>query len=979
MNLKKRIFTVNLLFLFFNIGLYAQSTDIATSTLQENLQKFKLEERDIEDFEITHEHTSSLSSIQHIYIRQTIDFIPVFQAVGGIHIDANGNTIAFDNQFIGSAYTKINTSIPTLTAIEAVNSAADQLEYDITNPITILENQGGPIQSMILSRGGISLENIPAQLMYQPLEDGSLRLSWDISILEISAENWWSIRVDAITGEILHKYNWTLQCSFGHDDGSSGLTCDEEHKLHCDHSNHSHEKTNSINPDSYRVYALGVESPNHGSRSLEVDPANLTASPFGWHDTDGSAGAEFTITQGNNVLAQEDQNGNNGSGDSPDGGANLDFDFPIDFSQQPNFTDNENSAITNLFYWNNVIHDILYLLGFDEASGNFQENNYGNGGSGSDSVNADAQDGSGTNNANFSTPTDGSNPRMQMFLFNPAPGSSIDLDGDLDNGIIVHEYGHGISIRLTGGAGNSGCLSNDEQMGEGWSDWYGLMLTTTTSNSGPERRGVGTYALGQPVTGNGVRNQPYSTDMSINSFTYDDIKSFSVPHGVGSVWCEMLWEMTWELVAVHGWDNDYYTGTGGNNIAMQLVTEGLKLQPCSPGFIDGRDAILAADDALNGGANKCLIWNAFAKRGLGFSASQGSTGSRSDGTESFDMPPSCNLGIDKTSDVAEIAPGGIITYTLTATNSTDGTINNIVITDPIPDNATYVAGSASNGGTESGGIVTFPAVFLNTMATHTVTFQVKVDPNLVGGTYDFFDDVESGNNDWTVETIGDASIEWEISTTTPYAGTQHWFANEVSTTANTELILTDMVVPITGCELRFFHSYDTEINYDGGQVSISTDGGTSWTDLGSLMTQNGYNNYINGSSSQVAFSGNSGGYVETVVDLNSYAGQNIQVRFLFSCDFSVSGDGWYIDDIKLTNLGLAIPNTASVTADGGLGSDGSVIPTNVLEATCMDGVQNGDETDVDCGGTTCNPCSGGGPCPENDTLNGTLSVLMYNS
>ena len=42
------------------------------------------------------------------------------------------------------------------------------------------------------------------------------------------------------------------------------------------------------------------------------------------------------------------------------------------------------------------------------------------------------------------------------------------LDGAFDNGIIAHEFAHGISTRLTGGPTNSGCLSNEEQMGEGW-------------------------------------------------------------------------------------------------------------------------------------------------------------------------------------------------------------------------------------------------------------------------------------------------------------------------------------------------------------------------------------------------------------------------------------------------------------------------------------------------------------------------------
>ena len=94
------------------------------------------------------------------------------------------------------------------------------------------------------------------------------------------------------------------------------------------------------------------------------------------------------------------------------------------------------------------------------------------------------------------------------------------LDGDFDNGIIAHEYGHGISNRLTGGRTTSNCLSNDEQMGEGWSDWFGLVLTIEPGDLSTDIRGIGTYAIGQPTNGDGIRPQPYSTDPSINNVTY---------------------------------------------------------------------------------------------------------------------------------------------------------------------------------------------------------------------------------------------------------------------------------------------------------------------------------------------------------------------------------------------------------------------------------------------------------------------------
>jgi len=77
----------------------------------------------------------------------------------------------------------------------------------------------------------------------------------------------------------------------------------------------------------------------------------------------------------------------------PDGGATLDFAFGIDFKDQPEKY--KDAAVTNLFYWNNVLHDVFYVAGFDEKAGNFQENNFGRGGYEKDAVQANAQDGSG--------------------------------------------------------------------------------------------------------------------------------------------------------------------------------------------------------------------------------------------------------------------------------------------------------------------------------------------------------------------------------------------------------------------------------------------------------------------------------------------------------------------------------------------------------------------------------------------------------
>jgi hypothetical protein len=606
-------------------------SDQVNSQLEALVANNKLLSEDIQ-WELSSDHISSTSGVHHIYYSQIFNDIEVFGSQSSLHILENGTTLSATNNFIFKITAKLKNSLnANLTAVQAIQSVANQLEYSITEELLVLESFAGVSQRQIISNGGISLSPIPAKLMYQ-LVDDQLKLVWDLSIQEKSQKNWWNIRVDATTGIILDKNNYLLSCGFEHH---------HEESLNYNKNLYNildYKKSNLVTvadcDECYEVLAMPIESPYYGERTIEIQPAYLPASPFGWHDVDGVTGADFTVTKGNNVDSYED--GDN-IGYQPDGGVQLDFTgYPFD-PIYSNANQYEDAAITNLFYWNNIIHDLVYVYGFDEEAGNFQENNYGNGGSESDSVNAEAQDGSGTCNANFGTPPDGSNPTMQMYVCN-------DKDGDFDNLVIVHEYGHGISNRLTGGPSNTGCLNNNEQMGEGWSDYYGVLMTIEPGDLGTDSRGVGTYLFGQGADANGIRPFPYSTDLAINPQTYDDICNLAIPHGVGSVWATALWEVTWALIDEYGFDTDFYNFTAdvdqdaGNIQAFALVTEGMKLQPCNPSFIDGRDAIIAADLAIYGGANECLLWEAFAKRGLGYSADAGSSDSTCDGTAAFDSP-----------------------------------------------------------------------------------------------------------------------------------------------------------------------------------------------------------------------------------------------------------------------------------------------------------------------------------------------------
>lgn len=661
-------------------------------------------------WQITSETVSKTSGIQHVYFRQLLNEIEIYGTESGIHTMANGTVISQDSKFLKNTAEKLSGSNqPGLTAAQAVQAAALQLGYSINGSLAVLERAKGVAKETLLSDGGISLSPIPAKLMYALTDSDQLVLCWDISIQEKSQQDWWSLRVNATTGQIVNKANWMVSCAMHHDHSNDVKEMNFNTNLY-DIPNYNEivAQTPVACTECYEVIALPLESPYYGARTIQVQPANATASPFGWHDTNGVAGAEFTTTRGNNVNAYED--GNN-SGYQPDAGSNLEFTgYP--FSQvYTNANQYEAAAITNLFYINNIFHDIMYQYGFDEVSGNFQENNYGNGGAGSDSVNAEAQDGSGTCNANFGTPSDGGNPTMQMYICG-------DKDGDFDNLVIIHEFGHGVSNRLTGGPNASSCLQNQEQMGEGWSDFFGVLLTIEPGDVGTDARAVGTYLFGQGQGGGGIRDYPYSTDMGVNPQTYDFIKTAAVPHGVGSVWSQMLWEVTWMLIDEHGFDPNPYNFTGdvnqdaGNIMALAIVTEGMKLQPCSPGFVDGRDAIIAADQAIYGGANQCIIWDAFAKRGLGFSASQGSSGSRSDGTQAFDTP-------------SQTATLSILEEVCASTG---------VITDlggGAPSGGTYSGPGVTDNG--NGSTFTFDPAAAG-VGVHTVTYDLQAGPCAVAST-----------------------------------------------------------------------------------------------------------------------------------------------------------------------------------------------------------------------------------------------------
>lgn len=498
---------------------------IAMSFVRKNVAALGLKAADLEGYEVTDVVKSSVTGATRIYLRQRYQGIPVYNGQLQINVNRDGRIISVNNAFLPDLASAVNSMKPLLKLPGAVTAAANFAGLKFSAQPKELRAASGVQQATTVSSDGISRAPIDGKLMILPIGRGEARLVWNFQIQTLDKRNAWDLNVDAENGQVWTQFDWAAG-------------------------------------DQYKVYPLPAASPSFvtplppaDGRVVVTNPANPTASPFGWHDTNGAAGAESTLTQGNNVLAYTDVDANNApdAGSLPNGGTALNFNFPLNLQQAPSTY--RPAVVTNLFYVANMVHDIQYQYGFNEAAGNFQVNNYGRGGLGNDAVRAEAQDGSGTDNANFLSPPDGQAPRMQMYLFT---GPNPDRDGDLDAGIIIHEYGHGISNRLIGGPANASCLTNRQQPGEGLSDWWTLAYTAKQGDRGTDGRGLGTYVLNQPITGPGIRTQRYSTDPNVNTWTYASINGMAVPHGVGSVWAQAAWEVYWKLVDKWGFDANLY-------------------------------------------------------------------------------------------------------------------------------------------------------------------------------------------------------------------------------------------------------------------------------------------------------------------------------------------------------------------------------------------------------------------------------------
>ncbi len=775
----KKNFTLILSAFILSCATYAQDFNkIVDTNLSKNTQNAT-------EFQIVQNNYNEKINANQLHVQRKYQGIPVFGAYANFVIKDN----VVKNVFLSENYDFNLNNLdvtPNKTFIESVTKLAQ------TEGLQLFQTNLNDLNTT--AKGVYIFEEDQPQIVYfiKDNKEAYLAYSFTAKIVDGVQNSIYDIIIDAKTGDLIEKHSQTLACGFDHESFyNENLASFNKSDWDWLYDTNTTTTTNG----TYNVYQLPLEAASFGDRSIyNAGAFNPTASPLGWHKINETN--SFTTTRGNNTrtvhdnesVGYETYNGSNATTTGyVDGGSNLEFNFPIDFTKHP-YKYKEASA-TNLFYINNMMHDIYYRYGFTEQYGNFQQNNFENGGLGNDPVIALAQTGLAvgeSNNATFSSPIDGRHPLMSMYLWSPPssftakpllvnspstlageyaallgsfgpdvpenspitsdlvlmrktetsgtpydgcgtisnadqlqnkiavvlrgdctfvqkvqnaqnagavaaivvnnqsgtinmggesttitiPAFSVTtavgnpivtqlenntpvnatlryvetpyIDGSFDNGIVAHEYGHGISTRQTGPTNNSSCLRNTEQMGEGWSDFFGLMITQLPTDTSTTRRGVGTFAVNQNTNGVGIRPTVYTTNMSVNPSTYNSLVGYGnsdSPHRTGYVWASMLWDLNWKMIDKYGFTPDLINGNAGNTKTIELVMEGLRLQTCSPGFVDGRNAILQADELLNNGANKCDIWEVFARRGLGYSADQGSTNSRIDGTAAFDMPP----------------------------------------------------------------------------------------------------------------------------------------------------------------------------------------------------------------------------------------------------------------------------------------------------------------------------------------------------
>jgi len=775
-----------------------RSEDIVRGFLAQNGGLYGLAAEDLSDLVALGDSPGGTSGLRMLRMEQQIDGVPVFQSETRFLLDRDGRLVKSTGLMVPhprSSAPELKSATLMTPEQAVVHLLAANGRTAMAASFKVASETDGRLQ--LAETDDFVAGPITARKVLFPLAPGVLVPAWSLVVFTTGEQDYYSV-IDSETGALL----W----SKGIRDYASAQ--DARFRVYV-------QADGTTPADSPAPQSPNTVAPGSGTQFPEIAPTVVsmhiaydpTASPNGWIDDcpGGVCTAAQSQTIGNNTVTCLDQtqgadanicdtavatviDGNGRPTGNPDAnGRNRDFlgttprDFQTNFLPPPQggnpeagqtCTGNGSSGtlpidqfrrglITHLFYVTNWYHDKLYKLGFDEASGNFQQTNFSGMGLGGDRISGDADDGSGTNNANFSTPPDGTPGRMQMYRFT---GPTIDRDGGIDQEISMHEMTHGTSNRLIGnGAGLN--WNPARGMGEGWSDFVALSLLNNTNADNPN----GHYASGAWATYKlaglayldnyvyGIRRFPYTTDHSVNPMTWADVDDVTnnlsggiAPdplgfnlnggmevHNAGEIWALTLWGVRARVIGdPAGANGDVPTG---NHTMLQLTIDAMKMTPINPNFLDARNAFVQADCATNACANEGPIWAGFADRGLGYKAvdpyrvNGRYVGSHQGIGESFSVPyldvvnPLTDVTVDDSADNNNgvIDPGEAVKLTIKLTNPWRGAGK------AVP-GATATLSTTTPGITIYDNSATYGAIAPQGSATGD-TFTIGVAPSVVCG------------------------------------------------------------------------------------------------------------------------------------------------------------------------------------------------------------------------------------------------------
>jgi len=643
--------------------------------LRANADAYGVTSAQVAELELVADYMNPAGNMGWAEFEQKVNGVPVFQGAIRGGFTAKGELVRTTGVLVTGMDARAVSASVSVSAGQAIALAAASVGWQVTEQALVQRSASDDGRTRIFARATMA-DDAKAWQVYFPLAPGNLRLAWATEIWG-SPDAFLTV-IDAETGTLLFRKNLT-----------SYQTQAASYTVYPSDSPAPSSPTPALPGADFQAPTV-----SRTTFTLIGNEAPYTFNNLGWM-TDG-VNAGNGHTDGNNVEAGIDRDGVNGV-DAVVGGTARSFNF----AYTPGVTDpltpaHQQGDITNMFYWVNRFHDYTYLLGFTEQARNFQHENFGRGGVQNDRISAEGQDSSGTNNANFSSGTDGSRGRMQMFLWT---GPTPDRSGDLDQDIIFHELAHGLSNRLH--ANSSGLSTNmADGMGEGWSDFYARSLLSTDGENPNGLYTIGGWATHLAAAGytdnyySGIRRFPYAPRSVVGSngrphspLTFADIDATQADltdgafprgpfgsatvdqvHNIGEVWAGMLWEVRARFIT--------RLGFAGNQRLLQFVTDGMKLDPTGPTMLQARDAILAA--AMAGGgtsADIADIWAGFAARGMGVMAAITNVGTGMNNTrvvESFLTPvdPSPTFSINDVS--AREGDAGTTNFGFTVTLANPG-------------------------------------------------------------------------------------------------------------------------------------------------------------------------------------------------------------------------------------------------------------------------------------------------------------------